>query len=127
MKNEPQLLQLFQRLLDEVPTSRLYKRYRTAFRDTPYFRKELTALAIQARHIVETYEKSRYRFLNADIEKRTHEMAAEGREIGERLNQVENWKMRKGLYRSLQRLQFECMANRNVYEELTQRVKALQY
>jgi hypothetical protein len=60
---------------DASPT-KLYKRYRKLYQDSPHFKKELNALAIQSRHIVEVYEKSRYKFLNEDIIRRTNEMAA---------------------------------------------------
>lgn len=116
MKNEADILSLFEKLLNEVPPSKLYKKYRKLLHESTTFKKELNALAIQSRHIVETYEKSRYNYLNADIIRRSNEMAAEGKQITGRLPQIQDWRMRKGLYGSLQRMQFECMANRNLYE-----------
>jgi hypothetical protein len=79
MKNEAEILSLFEKLLSEVPPDKLYKKYRKLLHESSTFRKELNALAIQSRHIVEVYEKSRYNYLNADIIRRSNEMAAEGK------------------------------------------------
>jgi hypothetical protein len=76
MKNETELLALFEKLLNEVPPPKLYKKYRRLLHESTTFKKELNALAIQSRHIVEVYEKSRYNYLNADIIRRSNEMAA---------------------------------------------------
>ena len=74
---------------------------------------------------MEKYEKWRYQFLNADIKRRKMEMNRDGVKIGSKLNKVDDFEVRKGIYGSLQKIDFECMANRNYYEELTQRIKSI--
>ena len=86
-------------------------------------KKELKTLSLQSKYMVDIYEKNRYRHLNEDIARIKGDMSREGKAIGDKLSQISDFGMRKGIFKSLKSMEFDCLANRNFYDEHTERLK----
>lgn len=79
-------------------------------------------LASQTTYMIDFHEKNKYRYLNEDIDRIKEQMNKEGLKIGEKLSNIDNFGLRNGIFKSLKKMDFDCLANRNYYSQHTERM-----
>jgi len=73
--------------------------------------------------MIENHEKNKYRHLNDDINRVRQAMNNDSKKVVLKLSHIDNYKLRQGIYNTLQKIDLGCLANKFIYCGYTDRLK----